>query len=107
MPEGRSQSKQVLGLIRRSFKIISSDMLTFLYKMYVRLHLEYCAPIWCLYFTKDIDIIEKVQRRATKLLSDISHLPYETCLVKLSLYSLYCRRQRRDLIETFKILNGL
>jgi len=51
-----------------------------------------------------LDIIEKVQRRATKLLSAISHLPYETLLVtvKLSLYSLYCRHQRGDLIETLK-----
>jgi len=91
MPVGSSQSN---ASARRSFKI---NMLTFLYKMYVRPHLEYCAPIWCPYFAKDIDILEKMQWRATKLLSDISHL---------SFYSLYCRRQRGDLIEAFKILNG-
>jgi len=49
-----AKAMQVLGLIRRSFKILSSDMLTFLYKIYVRPHLEYCAPIWCPYFAKDV-----------------------------------------------------
>ena len=57
-------------------------------------------------YAKDTDLLEKVQRRATKLLFSLSHLPYESRLLKLQLYSLYCRRQRGDLIETFKILNG-
>jgi len=55
-----AKAMQVLGFIRRSFIIFSSDMLTFLYKMYVRPHLEYCASIWCPYFAKDIDIISDV-----------------------------------------------
>ena len=73
--------------------------------MYVRPHLEYCVPGWCPYYAKDVDLLEKVQRRTTKLLSSLFHLPYETRLLKLELYSLYCRRQRGDLKETFKILN--
>ena len=97
---------QVLGLIRRSFAIITPDMFTFLYKMCVRPHLEYGVPVWCPYYAKDVDFLEKVQRCATKLLSSLSHLPYVTRLLKLEFYSLYCSRQRRDLIETFEILNG-
>ena len=60
----------------------------------------------CPYLAKDIDLLEKVQRRATRLLPNISKLPYETRLERLGLYSLYCRRQRGDLIEAYKILNG-
>ena len=101
-----AKTMQVLSLLRRSFKLFSVDLLTFLYKMYVRLHLEYCIQVWSPYLVKDIDLLEKVQRRATKLLPSLFDLPYETHLERLGLYSLYCRRQRGDLIETYKILNG-
>ena len=60
---------------------------------------------------KDIDSLEKVQRRATKLVTSLvtslAKLTYEQRLRHLRLHSLYCRRQRGDLIETVKILNGL
>ena len=54
---------------------------------------------------KDIDALEWVQHRATKLAKSLSALTYEDRLVSLQLQSLYCHRQRGDLIEAFKILN--
>ena len=73
--------------------------------MYVRLHLEYRVQSWSLYsLARDIDTLEKVQRRATKHLRGLAHLTYESCLEILDLYSLYCRRQSGDMIETYKIL---
>ena len=75
-----AKAMQVLGLLRRSFKLFSVDLLTFLYKMYVIPHLEYCIQVWSPYLAKDIDLLEKVQRRATKLLPSLFDLPYETCL---------------------------
>ena len=54
---------------------------------------------------KDIDALERVQHCATKLVKSLSALTYEDRLVSLQLQSLYCRRQRGDLIEAFKILN--
>jgi len=98
-----AKAMQILGLLRRSFKHFLVDLLTFLYKMYVRPHLEYCIRVWSPYLAKDIDLLEKVQKHATKILPHLFDLPYETCL---GLYSLYCRHQRGDLIETYKILNG-
>ena len=57
--------------------------------------------------TKDIDLLEKIQHRATELVSDISSLSYTVHLRCLGLHSLYCQRQRGDLIEAFKIIKNL
>ena len=54
-----------------------------------------------------IDDIEKVQRRATKLLPDIAHLSYSSRLQELNLPTLVYRRLRGDMIETFKILHQI
>jgi len=72
--EAAAKASQVLGLIR-SLKINSVDMLVFLYKMYVRPHLEYCVQVCNPYLTKDIDV-QKVQRHATKFLHGLSHLSF-------------------------------
>ena len=77
----------------------------FLYRTYIRPHLEYCAPSWSPYLAKDIDALERVQHCATKLVKSLSALTYEDRLVSLQLKSLYGRRQCGDLIEAFKILN--
>jgi len=77
-----------------------------LYKSLVRSHLEYANVVWCPYKKGDISLLERVQRRATKLISSIKHLPYEDRLKKLKLPSLKYRRARGDMIEVFKILNG-
>ena len=101
-----SKANQALGMIKRNFKYMSNSSLMILYKTFVRPHLEYCAPIWNPHYCKDIDTLEKVQRRATKLVPSISTLSYEFRLNQLQLHSLYCRRQRSDLIEVYKIMNN-
>ena len=99
--------KLVGFLLRQShFKYISKSSLMMLYKTFVWPHLEYCTPIWNPRYYKDINTMEKVQRRATKLVPSISKLNYESRLHQLQLHSLYCRWQRSDLIETYKIINN-
>ena len=99
-----SKANQALGMIKQNFKYMSKDSLMILYKTFVRPHLECCAPIWNPRYCKDIDILERVQRIATKLIPSISTFNYETRLNHL--HSLYCRRQRSDLIEAYKIINN-
>ena len=77
-----------------------------LYKSLIRRQLEYAQTVWSPYKKKLIDAIEKVQRRATKVLPGMKNLPYEERLRKLNLPSMVYRRSRGDMIETFKILNG-
>ena len=61
----------MLGLIKRTFKHLDSDMLLCMYKSLVRAHLEYCSTVWTVLLKKkkkkDASEIEKIQRRATKM----------------------------------------
>ena len=101
-----SKAIRSLGLIKITFKYLNFQSLPFLYKTYVRPHLEYCVPVWSPSLTKDMDELEKVQHRSTKLIKEISKLSYEDRLKTLHLPSLYIRRLQGDLIETYKILKG-
>ena len=106
-------SQQALGMIKRNFKYISKGSLMILYKTFVRPHLEYCAPIWNQRYCKDIDILERVQRRATKLIpSTYFYIQLRNKIKPFTItfiIHLYCysRRQRSDLIEAYKIINNL
>ena len=95
-----------LGMIKRTISCKSKSIITRLYKALVRPQLEYCVQAWRPYLKKDIEKIEKVQRRATKLISECSKLSYEERLKVAGLPSLEARHNRGDLIEVFKILKG-
>ena len=96
-----------MGIIRRTFKFLDETTFQYLYKAQVRPHLEYANSVWKPYKAKDIDLLEKVQRRATKQIPGFRELSYEERLRKLGLYTLAYRRLRGDLIEVCKILTGL
>lgn len=99
-------ANQVLGMIRRTYEDKSKENIVGLYKSLVRPHLEYCVQAWRPYWQKDIDNIEKVQRRATKLIPELKDMVYEDRLKETKLISLEMRRLRADLLEVFKIVHG-
>ena len=78
-----------------------------LYKTMVRPIMEYGSCVWRPWLKKDINIFERVQRRATKLIHEIKNISYKERLLKLGLPTLEYRRQRYDMIQVFKILNNL
>jgi hypothetical protein len=61
-------ANKVFGMIRRSFTCRSKVVIRTLYKSLVRPHLEYCMQAWRPYLAKDIDALERVQKRATRLI---------------------------------------
>ena len=75
-------------------------------KAIVRPHLEYCIQAWNPHLRKDVDMLEKIQRGATKLIPGLRDLTYEEQLKECGLTTLETRRLRGDQIEVFKILNG-
>lgn len=100
-----SKANRMLGIIRRTFSYLDKESFLYLYKALVRPHLEYANAIWAPKLKRQSAGIERVQRRATKLLVDIKEWPYESRMRFLNLPSLKYRRFRGDLIQTFKILN--
>ena len=63
-----SKGNQILGLIRRNITYKGKKLIIPLYKAIVRPHLEYCIQAWRPYRKKDIDTLERIERRATKMI---------------------------------------
>jgi len=97
---------QVLGVIKRNFVLNDVEDFRLLFNGFVRPHLEYCVHVWSPYLRKDIDSIEKVQRRATKLVKGLKNKSYEERLQALGITSLEKRRIRGDLIQVFRIVRS-
>jgi hypothetical protein len=102
-----SKANQIMGIFKRTFTSLDVETLPIVYKCQVRPHLEYGNIIWNPRFTADIKKIESVQRRATKTIPSLKEKPYHERLKSLNLYSMEYRRQRGDMIQTYKLLHDI
>ena len=96
-----ARANRMLALINKSFEYLSTNMLLQLYKSFVRPILEYGNTVWGPMFVLDQQSVEKIQRRATKLVREIKDLSYVDRLHILNLPSLKYRRVRGDLINLY------
>ena len=102
-----NKANQLIGLIKCTFSFIDKDLFLRLYKSIVRPHLDYGNSVWYPVKKKNMQAIENVQRRATRIVPELMNLSYEERLQELNLPTLQYRRRRRDLIQMFKIIHGI
>nr|XP_012557654.2 uncharacterized protein LOC105844971 [Hydra vulgaris] len=99
------KANRKLGMIKNSFEYLDELSLKLLYKSLVRLHLEYGATVWSPFWKKDIDNLEIVQHRATRI-DSLRGSRMKKRLKILELPTLFDRRRRGDLIQMYKISKG-
>ena len=101
------KANSLVGITRRTFDYIDKNVFKAIFTSIIRPILEYAAPVWNPKKKFLIDIIENVQRRATRLINGLTEKNYNERLSFLKLPSLQYRRYRGDMIEMYKMTHGI
>ena len=93
-----NKKNQMLGLIRRIIMYKEKQLFSPLYKAIVRPDYEYCIQAWRPYRKKDIHMLDRIKRRATKMIPHLRDLSYESRLLQCGLTILETKRLRGEQI---------
>ena len=99
-----AKANRVLGMLGRTFVCRDIKVWELLYRSMVRPHLEFAASVWNPTDAGDIDVLERVQHRATRMVKSIRQLSYEQRCKLFGLTSLRLRRARGDMIQMRKLV---
>lgn len=102
-----SKANKLLGMIRRTFSVMTPEMFSCLFKTLIRPHLEYGFSVWWPKNKGENVQVENVLIKASRRVPGLSHLNYADRLQILNLPSMIYRRYRGDMIQCYKYLHDL
>ena len=105
--EAVRRASGILTQVSRSFLYRDKKIFLQLYKQFIRCHLEFAIPAWAPWTVADMEMMEKVQKRAINMIAGLQGRTYEEKLRELGMSTLHERRVKYDMVQTYKIIMGI